>query len=113
MTWLKRSGLSHKIRMTRTYNWKGDRLMTKTKLNQLADLGQSVWLDYMHRSLINSGELQAYVDKGLRGITSNPTIFEKAIAESDIYDDQIHKLAVEGRSPQEIYEKLTVEDSRM
>ena len=86
--------------------------MTRTKLHELAELGQSVWLDYMHRSLINSSGLRAYVDKGLSGITSNPAIFEKAITESNLYDGQIHELALEGKSAQEIYEELTFEDCR-
>jgi transaldolase len=86
--------------------------MTKTKLHELADLGQSVWLDHMHRSLINSSGLRAYVNKGLRGITSNPTIFEKAIAESNLYDGQIQQLALEGKSAQEIYEEVMFEDCR-
>ena len=51
-----------------------------TKLHELANLGQSIWLDYMGRSFIASGKLKKLVDKGLRGVTSNPTIFEKAIA---------------------------------
>jgi transaldolase len=87
--------------------------MTQTKLHQLSKLGQSVWLDYIHRSLINSGGLQAYVDKGLCGVTSNPAIFAEAIAKSDVYDDQIQKLALDGKSPEEIYEELAIEDSRM
>ena len=87
--------------------------MAQTKLHELADLGQSVWLDYIHRSLINSDGLRTYVDKGLRGVTSNPTIFEKAIAESDVYDDQIHQLALDGRSAQEICDELMIEDSRL
>jgi transaldolase len=87
--------------------------MNKTKLHELADLGQSVWLDYIHRSLIQSGGLRAYVDKGLRGVTSNPTIFEKAIAESDVYDEQIHQLTLAGKSAQEIREELMIEDSRL
>lgn len=86
--------------------------MTRTKLHELAELGQSVWLDYMHRSLVNSNGLRVYVEKGLRGITSNPTIFEKAISESNLYDGQIHELAREGRSAQEIYEDLMFEDCR-
>ncbi len=49
--------------------------MAKTKLYELANVGQSVWLDYMHRSLIYSGGLQAYMDQGLSGVTSIPTIF--------------------------------------
>jgi transaldolase len=82
-----------------------------TKLHELAALGQSVWLDYTHRSLIQSGRLRDYVDKGLRGVTSNPTIFEQAITGSEVYDEQIRQLA-HGRSPAEIYEALAVEDAR-
>ncbi len=87
--------------------------MTRTKLHTLADAGQSVWLDYVQRSLITSGGLQTYIDKGLRGITSNPSLFEKAITESNDYDAQIEELALQGKSPQEIYEQLVVEDARM
>ena len=86
--------------------------MMKTKLHELVELGQSVWLDYIHRSLIISGGLRAYVDQGLRGVTSNPTIFEKAIAESDVYDNRIHQLAMAGKSAQQICEELMIEDSR-
>lgn len=86
--------------------------MIRTKLHELAELGQSVWLDYMHRSLVNSSDLRTYVEEGLRGITSNPTIFEKAISESNLYDGQIHQLAGEGKSAQEIYEELMFEDCR-
>ncbi len=87
--------------------------MTKTKIDTLADVGQSVWLDYIQRSLITSGGLQAYVNKGLRGVTSNPSLFEKAIAESNEYDEQIQKLALLEKSAEEIYEELTIEDARM
>jgi len=86
--------------------------MTKTKLHQLTELGQSVWLDYIRRSLIESGDLALYVQKGLRGMTSNPAIFEKAIAGTDEYDDQIQSLALEGKSAQEIYETLAIDDIR-
>jgi len=86
--------------------------MTKTKLHQLTELGQSVWLDYIRRSLIESGDLALYVQKGLRGMTSNPAIFDKAIAGTDEYDDQIQSLALEGKSAQEIYETLAIDDIR-
>ena len=86
--------------------------MTKTKLHELSRLGQSIWLDFIDRSLINSGELARYVQQGLRGMTSNPAIFEKAIAGSGAYDDQIQKLALEGKSAQEIYETLAIDDIR-
>jgi len=88
-------------------------MMTHTKLHALDEVGQSVWLDYIRRSLITSGGLQTYIDKGLRGITSNPSLFEEAIADSHDYDDQIQKLAMQEKSAQEIYEELTVADARM
>ncbi|HLO15384.1 MAG TPA: transaldolase [Anaerolineales bacterium] len=87
--------------------------MNHTKLHTLANVGQSVWLDYIQRSLITSGGLQSYVAKGLSGVTSNPSLFEKAIAESNEYDEQIQTLGLQGKSAQEIYEELTVEDARM
>lgn len=87
--------------------------MTPTKIHTLAEVGQSVWLDYIQRSLITSGGLQAYIDKGLRGITSNPSLFQKAIAQSNEYDEQIQKLATQGKSAEEIYQELTIEDTRM
>lgn len=87
--------------------------MTKTKLHTLADVGQSAWLDYIQRSLITSGGLQSYIEKGLRGITSNPSLFEEAIVDSHDYDEQIQQLALQEKSAQEIYEELTVEDARM
>lgn len=84
-----------------------------TKLHTLAEVGQSVWLDHIDRPLITTGGLAHYVSRGLCGVTSNPAIFQKAITDSNAYDEQIQKLASEGRSAQEIYEALTVEDSRM
>jgi len=83
------------------------------KLNELNKLGQSVWFDYIRRSLITSGELQALIDKGVRGITSNPAIFEKAIAGSNDYDEDIKALIKAGKSIDEIYESLAIEDISM
>jgi transaldolase/glucose-6-phosphate isomerase len=83
-----------------------------TKLHQLADLGQAIWLDYIRRLFITSGDLQALIDEGLRGVTSNPTIFEKAIAGSADYDQDLHRLVDEGRSVEEIYEALALDDIR-
>lgn len=80
------------------------------KLEALALLGQSVWLDYISRNLIESGELQSLIDAGLRGVTSNPTIFEKAISGSRDYDQRIKTLAQKGYSAEEIYTDLTVSD---
>ncbi len=68
-------------------------------LKDLLNFGQSVWLDYIRRNLITSGELKRLVDEdGLRGMTSNPSIFEKAIAASTDYADLLASLKVEDRS---------------
>ena len=83
-----------------------------TKLHELAELGQSIWLDYIGRSLIASGELQKLVDQGLRGVTSNPSIFEQAIAGSADYDEDLNRLVSDGRSVAEIYEDLAMADIR-
>lgn len=84
-------------------------------LKELQGHGQSVWLDYLRRSLITSGELQALIaEDGLRGMTSNPSIFEKAIGGSTDYDDAIKKIVQEqDQDAQEIYERLAIEDIRM
>jgi len=81
-----------------------------TKLHQLADLGQAIWLDYIRRSFIEQGDLESLVHDGLRGVTSNPSIFEKAIAGSNDYDEALRRLSGEGKSVREIYETLAVED---
>src|SRR5262245_45806177 len=73
--------------------------------------GQSVWLDYMRRSLITGGELQRLIDEdGLRGVTSNPSIFEKAIVGSSDYKDVLEAPISRGLSPQALYEKLAIRD---
>jgi transaldolase/glucose-6-phosphate isomerase len=82
------------------------------KLDELAELGQAVWLDYIRRSYITSGELKVLVDKGLRGVTSNPTIFDKAIAGSADYDETMRSLVEHGKADREIYEELVLEDIR-
>jgi len=81
-----------------------------SKLLELEKLGQSVWFDFIRRSLITSGKLQALIDKGVRGITSNPAIFEKAIAGSSDYDAAIKELIKTDLSIAEIYESLAIED---
>jgi transaldolase len=83
-----------------------------TKLHELAELGQAIWLDYISRSLIGSNELQELVDQGLRGVTSNPSIFEKAIAGSADYEEDLNRLVTDGRSVAEIYEDLAMADIR-
>src|SRR5512142_61292 len=80
-------------------------------LKELLSCGQSVWLDYIRRDLITSGELRRLIEEdGLRGMTSNPSIFEKAIADSHDYDEDIRAMALEGKSVDQIYAALTVED---
>jgi transaldolase len=82
-------------------------------LVRLGELGQSPWYDYITRDLVTSGELARLIaEDGLRGMTSNPTIFEKAIAGSRLYDDEIRAQADAGRGPQEIFEHLAVADVR-
>src|SRR5712691_18607 len=81
-----------------------------TKLHELAKLGQAIWYDYIRRSFITSGELAALRDQGLRGVTSNPNIFEKAIAGSTDYDTDLHRLVDESQSVEEIFEVLVLDD---
>jgi len=82
-------------------------------LLKIQDFGQSIWLDYLRRNIIVSGGLERLIEEdGLRGVTSNPGIFEKAIAGSHDYDDDIRTLSLEGKDPFQIYEELTVTDIR-
>jgi transaldolase/glucose-6-phosphate isomerase len=81
-----------------------------TKMHELAQLGQAIWYDYIRRAFIASGDLQALIDQGLRGVTSNPTIFEKAIVGSADYDEDLRWLVEAGTSVDEIYEALAVDD---
>lgn len=79
----------------------------------LCEQGQSVWLDDISRVLLNTGALKRQIDEvGIRGVTSNPTIFEKAIAASDAYDDAVMDLLRQGKSAGEIFEAVEVEDIR-
>ena len=92
-------------------------ILTDTKqanaLIELQALGQSVWLDNISKAILNSGELKKLIDEdGLRGVTSNPTIFEKAINGSQDYDAALSQLARAGRSVDEIYEALVIDDIR-
>ena len=84
-----------------------------TRIHQIAALGQSLWLDYIRRSFLASGGMQAAIDNGVAGVTSNPTIFDKAISGSDDYDADLARLAAEGRTVDEIYETLAVADIRL
>ena len=83
-------------------------------LRQLEGFGQSVWLDYIRRDLLSSAEFRRLIeDDGLDGMTSNPTIFEKAIDGSSAYDAQLAQLARAGKSVEEIYEALTTDDIKI
>jgi transaldolase len=85
--------------------------MVDNPLRKLQELGQSVWYDYIRRDLITSGRLAELIRQdGLSGMTSNPTIFQKAIAETDLYDEDIRRLAGEGRNMAQIFEGLSVAD---
>lgn len=80
-------------------------------LAQLAKTGQSVWFDQMERKLVSSGTLARLIEEDdLRGLTSNPTIFEKAIGGSEDYDAQLRTLASQGMSRDDIYDELVIED---
>ena len=85
--------------------------MNVNPLKELGTLGQSLWLDYIRRDLIASGALRRLIQEdGLRGMTSNPSIFEKAIADSHDYDDDIRAIAYSGKGVQTIYEVLSQRD---
>lgn len=85
--------------------------MKKNPLLDLESFGQSIWLDYLRRNALENGEFKQWVDQdGATGLTSNPSIFEKAIAGSHDYDNAIRALAREGKSIEEIYQALTIED---
>ncbi|HLO51122.1 MAG TPA: transaldolase [Kamptonema sp.] len=87
--------------------------MTTNHLLEIKDLGQSIWMDNLTRNLIESGELQQMIEsRGLRGITSNPAIFEKAIAGNAIYDADIEAGIRAKKSVLDIYESLVFEDIR-
>src|SRR5947209_6154695 len=88
--------------------------MAKNPLFELSEAGTSVWLDYIRRSLMTSGELQRMIDDdAVVGMTSNPTIFEKAIGGSSDYDDALRQLVDSGKSDEEIMLSLIVEDIQM
>jgi transaldolase len=87
--------------------------MAKTPLQELADHGQSVWIDYLSRPFVQDGDLAGLVDQGVEGVTSNPTIFQGAIAEGDAYDQQIREIVEGGESePKEIFIALAGADIR-
>ena len=85
--------------------------MSQTPLHELHAHGQSVWLDFLSRDLVDSGELARLVaEEGVRGMTSNPTIFQEAIKGSDTYDEDIRRLGAQGLTPEEMFEAIAVDD---
>ena len=85
--------------------------MSQTPLHDLHAHGQSVWLDFLSRDLVDSGELARLVaDEGVRGMTSNPTIFQEAIKGSDTYDADVRRLGADGLSPAAMFEAIAVDD---
>ncbi len=87
------------------------RLRGESRLRQLSELGQSVWIDYLSRRLIHEGELERLMrEDTVVGVTSNPTIFQKAIAEGNAYDEQLREVLAEEDDPKEVFLKLAVKD---
>ncbi|MDQ3888935.1 MAG: transaldolase [Actinomycetota bacterium] len=85
--------------------------MAKSRLHELTELGQSPWIDYLSRDLLRSGELERRMhEDAIRGVTSNPTIFEKAISAGHAYDDQLRDVAREEDDPKEVFLRLAVDD---
>jgi transaldolase/glucose-6-phosphate isomerase len=83
-----------------------------TQLKDLSDVGQSIWLDNIRRSMFASGDLHKLIDAGLRGMTSNPTIFEKAIGSGSDYDAQLASLIGSEHDPNHLFEALAIDDIR-
>jgi transaldolase / glucose-6-phosphate isomerase len=84
---------------------------TKNPLRELLNYGQSMWLDYIRRDLLTTGKLKTMIeDDGLRGMTSNPSIFEKAIGDSSLYDDMLKSLASSNLDATAKFEKIAIRD---
>jgi transaldolase len=85
--------------------------MSKSRLHQLSELGQSVWIDSLSREWLRTGELQRMMDEdAVVGVTSNPTIFEKAMSEGGWYDDQLREVLAEEDDLKEIFLRLAFDD---
>ena len=85
--------------------------MAESRLHQLSARGQSVWIDYLSRDLLETGELKRMMEEdAVVGVTSNPTIFQKAISQGDAYDEQIKELLEREDDPKEIFLHLAVRD---
>jgi transaldolase len=85
--------------------------MGTSRLDRLADYGQSVWIDFLSRDLLRSGELERRMrEDAVVGVTSNPTIFQKAISAGDAYDEQLREVLQEETDPKEIFLRLAERD---
>jgi transaldolase len=85
--------------------------MGASRLHRLAEYGQSVWIDFLSRDLIRNGELERRMrDDAVVGVTSNPTIFQKAISSGAAYDEQLRELLEVERDPKEIFLRLAIKD---
>ncbi len=82
------------------------------RLQKMQEIGQSVWVDALSRDSIKSGELERMMDDGVLGVTSNPTIFQQAIAQSELYDEELQELAEETDDPKEMFRRIAVRDIR-
>lgn len=83
-----------------------------TPLHALSEQGQSPWIDYLSRPFVQDGEMAGLVEDGIQGVTSNPTIFQGAIAEGDAYDEQLREVLSSEREPKEVFLALAREDIR-
>jgi transaldolase len=87
--------------------------MAESRLHKLAELGQSPWIDYLSRKMVREGELERLIrEDAIRGVTSNPTIFQKAISSGNAYDEQLRELASEQDDPKELFIELAIRDVR-
>ena len=81
-----------------------------TKIHEINLLGQSIWLDSISRTMFESNGLSELIKDGVSGLTSNPTIFDKAVSETNLYNAQIKKLHLQGKNVSEIFEAIAVSD---
>jgi len=87
--------------------------MAESRLQQLSDAGVSVWIDSLSREMLRTGQLASLMDDdSVVGVTSNPTIFQKALAEGDVYDEQLREVAAKEDDPVEIFFTLAEDDIR-
>jgi transaldolase len=85
--------------------------MPKSRLHELSERGQSVWVDSVSREWLETGELERMtVEDAVVGVTSNPTIFQKALAGGDWYDEQLRDVLQEETDPKEVFYRLAVQD---